>query len=57
VATAMTSKIETVLPSTPLKDLLPIFDAGHVAIVRDGDDFLGIITRIDLLNHLRRRMK
>ena len=57
VATAMTSKIETVSPSTPLKDLLPIFDAGHVAIVRDGDDFLGIITRIDLLNHLRRRMK
>ena len=57
VATAMTSKIETVPPSTPLKDLLPIFDAGHVAIVHDGDDFLGIITRIDLLNHLRRRMK
>ena len=57
VATAMTSKIETVSPSTPLKDLLPIFDAGHVAIVRDDDDFLGIITRIDLLNHLRRRMK
>ena len=57
VVTAMTSKIETVSPSTSLKDLLPIFDAGHVAIVHDGDDFLGIITRIDLLNHLRRRMK
>ena len=57
VATAMSRRLETVPPSTPLKDLLPIFGAGHVAIVRDGDEFLGIITQIDLLNHLRRRMK
>ena len=27
----------------------------HVAIVMDGEKFLGLITRIDLLNYLRRR--
>jgi cystathionine beta-synthase len=26
-----------------------------VAIVRDGDKFLGLITRVDLLHYLRRR--
>ena len=35
--------------------LLPIFARDHVAIVQDGDQFLGLITRIDLFNHLRRR--
>ena len=33
-----------------------LFDRGHVAIVMDGDRFLGLITRIDLLNDLRRRV-
>lgn len=57
VATAMTSKIDFVDAKAPLSSLLPIFARDHVAIVRDGDEFLGLITRIDLLNHLRRRMK
>jgi cystathionine beta-synthase len=35
--------------------LLPVFDRGHVAIVMDDQKFLGLITRIDLLNYLRRR--
>ena len=38
-------------------DLLPIFERGHVAIVVDGGEFLGLITRIDLLNHLRRSVR
>ena len=57
VAKAMSAKLDTVEPSAKLESLLPIFDEGRVAIVRDGDEFLGLITRIDLLNHLRRRMK
>ncbi len=57
VRTAMTLRLETVPPSSPLESLLPIFDKGRVAIVRDGDAFFGLITRIDLLNHLRQRMK
>ena len=53
----MSAKLETVAPSTPLAALLPIFDKGCVALVRDRDEYLGLITRIDLLNHLRRRMR
>ena len=54
---AMTGRIETLPPATPVQNLIPIFEKGRVAIVRDGADFLGLITRIDLLNYLRRRMK
>jgi len=34
-----------------------VFDRGHVAIMMDGSKFLGLITRIDLLNWLRRRVQ
>jgi cystathionine beta-synthase len=57
VADAMISKIETLQADAPIESLLPIFRADHVPIVLDGDKFLGLITRIDLLNYLRRRMK
>ena len=57
VKDAMISKIETLQADARLEDLLPIFRADHVPIVLDGDKFLGLITRIDLLNHLRRKMK
>ena len=57
VRTAMTEKVETVQSSAPIATLLDTFDRGYVAMVTDGDRFLGVITRIDLLNHLRRRMK
>ena len=57
VKSAMTSRLQTVQANQAMDDLLPIFDAGHVAIVVDGDTFQGLITRIDLLNHLRRRMR
>ncbi|WP_420348571.1 pyridoxal-phosphate dependent enzyme [Pelagibius sp.] len=57
VSSAMTAKLETVSADQPIDALLPIFSQDHVAIVFDGGTFLGLITRIDLLNHLRRRMK
>ncbi len=57
VKEAMISKIETLQADRPIEDLLPIFRADHVPIVLDGEKFLGLITRIDLLNHLRRKMK
>jgi cystathionine beta-synthase len=57
VRSAMTAKVETVKPSEPVSALLETFDRGYVAIVMDDDRFLGVITRIDMLNHLRRRMK
>jgi cystathionine beta-synthase len=52
----MTSKLETVGPSTGVADLVPIFDKGMVAIVVEDGRFLGLITRIDVLNYLRRRL-
>ena len=55
VREAMSARIETVPASAPVDALLPIFNKGHVAIVLDGDKFLGLITRYDLLTYLRRR--
>jgi cystathionine beta-synthase len=34
---------------------MPIFNRDFVAIVMDGPQFLGLITRVDLLNYLRRK--
>jgi cystathionine beta-synthase len=51
----MTSRLVTVAPATPVTDLLPIFEKGMVAIVVEDGRFLGLITRIDVLNYLRRR--
>jgi len=55
VSTAMVSKLDKLEVTSPMARLLPVFDRGHVAIVMDGPKFLGLITRIDLLNYLRRR--
>jgi cystathionine beta-synthase len=55
VSAAMESNLVTLSPSDPVEKLGEIFERGMVAIVVDGDEFLGLITRIDLLNWLRRR--
>lgn len=57
VSTAMVSKLDKVDVRSPIEALLPVFDRGHVAIIMDGAKFLGLITRIDLLNYLRRRVQ
>jgi cystathionine beta-synthase len=54
VATAMTAQLHTLQASQSLDALLPVFDRNEVAIVFDKDEFVGLITRIDLINHLRR---
>lgn len=54
VSSAMTADLDFVPVDADLRSLLPIFDSGKVAIVRENDRFLGLITRIDLLNYLRR---
>ncbi|HYR36690.1 MAG TPA: pyridoxal-phosphate dependent enzyme [Burkholderiales bacterium] len=55
VTEAMESHIVTVPPSATVEELMGVFKRGMVAIVVEGDEFLGLITRIDLLNWLRRR--
>jgi len=54
VSAAMTAKLHTLQAQEPLERLLPIFERDEVAIVLDGKEFLGLITRIDLINYLRR---
>jgi cystathionine beta-synthase len=56
VATAMISNLQMLDVRSPIESLLPVFERGHVAIVVDGEQFLGLITRIDLLNYLRRKV-
>ncbi len=56
VGTAMVTNLETVAPSAPISALLPIFQHDHVAIVADQGRFVGLITRVDLLNYLRKQL-
>ncbi|MGN6148793.1 MAG: pyridoxal-phosphate dependent enzyme, partial [Rhizomicrobium sp.] len=53
VRCAMTARLKTVQVNDALEKLPPIFERNEVAIVCDGDKFVGLITRIDLINHLR----
>ena len=55
VTAAMERNLVTLSPDDPVERLKEIFERGMVAIVVDGEEFLGLITRIDLLNWLRRR--
>jgi cystathionine beta-synthase len=52
----MVSTLETIAPDAPIADLLPIFQRDHVAIVAERGRFVGLITRIDLLNYLRKQL-
>ena len=54
VASAMVAKLNTLQANEPLDALIPIFERDEVAIVLEGREFLGLITRVDLINHLRR---
>lgn len=56
VSNAMTDRLETLPPTAKIKDLLEVFGRGRVAIVMDNDNFLGLITRTDLLSYLRLHM-
>jgi len=56
VSSVMSTQLRTAGRETAIRDLLPIFADGMVPILMDGEHFLGLVTRIDLLNHLRRRL-
>jgi len=55
VNTAMVSELTEIDVKAPVSELMPIFVRDFVAIVKDGPKFLGLITRVDLLNYLRRK--
>jgi cystathionine beta-synthase len=56
VASTMTSTLQTLHPSASMGHLREILDRGLTAVIADGDHFYGLITRFDLLNHLRRTL-
>ena len=56
VSTAMSNRLETIPVSASLTELFAVFEKDHVAIVVEDNHFLGLITRIDLINHLRRKV-
>jgi cystathionine beta-synthase len=53
VGEAMTRHLDTLQVNEPLDALIPIFDHGRVAILLDGESFVGLITRMDLINYLK----
>lgn len=55
VSSAMVTDLASVDVNDSIEDLLPIFHKDMVAIVKDAGHFLGLITRVDLLNYLRRK--
>jgi cystathionine beta-synthase len=56
VATAMSDAPQTLAPGASLKELRAVLDRGLTAIIADANGFHGLITRFDLLNHLRRTL-
>lgn len=57
VYTAMVNRLETLPVTASMAELTRLFDRNLVAIIKDGETFLGVLTRVDMLNHLRRQMK
>jgi cystathionine beta-synthase len=53
VSDYMTTKLVTLSPDDSVDRLIPIFESDRVAIVVDGNDYFGIITKIDLISWLR----
>jgi cystathionine beta-synthase len=55
VEAAMTHKVKTLQANLPIDALLRVFDRDEVAVVLEGEELVGLITRVDLINHLRLR--
>jgi len=54
---AMTSTFLRVDKGTTLNNLVAMLEVRSSAAVMDGEKFLGLITRSDVLNYLRRQVK
>jgi len=52
----MTTELSTISADSPIDELMPLFAEDKVAIVFDGDTYLGLITKIDLITHLRKQL-
>jgi cystathionine beta-synthase len=57
VSDVMVTRLETIAADAPIRDLVPLFKKDFVAIVMEDGRFLGLVTRIDLINHFRIAMQ
>ena len=53
VKDVMVTRLETISAAAPIAELIPLFRKDFIAIVMDGDQFLGVATRLDLINYFR----
>jgi cystathionine beta-synthase len=53
VKEVMVTRLDTIAADAPIRDLVPLFRRNLVAIVMDGDRFLGVATSLDLVNYFR----
>jgi cystathionine beta-synthase len=56
VSGTMTAQLQTLAPSASMQQLREILDRGLTAVITEDGHFYGLITRFDLLNHLRRTL-
>ncbi|MES2129302.1 MAG: cystathionine beta-synthase [Pseudomonadota bacterium] len=56
VSASMTIRLETLAPSANMAQLREVLDRGLTAVIKQDGHFYGLITRFDLLNHLRRTL-
>jgi cystathionine beta-synthase len=53
VKDVMVTRLVTISADAPIANLVPLFRKDYIAIVMDADQFLGIATRLDLINYFR----
>jgi cystathionine beta-synthase len=53
VSSVMVTSLETVSPTESIDKIVELFKQDKIAIIAEGDTFYGLITQIDLINHLR----
>ncbi|MBL0402835.1 cystathionine beta-synthase [Microvirga aerilata] len=53
VRDVMVTRLQTISANAPVTELLPLFASGLVPVIMDGDAFVGLATRIDLINFFR----
>ena len=56
VGPGLMGRAASVEPSASIESLMPLFDRGLVVILLADGAFYGLITRIDVLNRLRRKL-
>lgn len=55
IETLIRPQVPTVLPDTPLETLMSLFTTHRVVLVLEGEQLVGIVTKIDLLDFLASR--